>query len=84
MLAAAESMTFLVVMSPHASGMKSAQLVVSHSQGMTAAELDGTGYTGTDPGGRKDRETYYACNAGGTAGAWPILLALLALRRRRK
>jgi uncharacterized protein (TIGR03382 family) len=83
-LAAAESMSFLVVMSPHASGMKSAQLVVAHSQGMTTAELDGTGYTGTDPGGTKDRETYYACSAGGSAGAWPILLALLALRRRRK
>jgi uncharacterized protein (TIGR03382 family) len=83
-LDAAASTSFLVVMSPHAVGMKSAQLVVTHSQGMTTADLDGTAYTGTDPGGTKDRETYYACSAGGSAGAWPILLALLALRRRRK
>jgi hypothetical protein len=56
-LAAAESMTFLVVMSPHGAGMKSAQLVVVHAQGTTAADLDGNGYSGSDPGGGKDRET---------------------------
>jgi len=87
MLGAGEAMTFLVVMLPHSPGMKAAQLVVEHAQGTTTADLDGTGYGGSDTGGDKDRETYYACSAGGNAsGTWPvaILVAVLALRRRRK
>ncbi len=83
-LAPAESMTFLIVMTPHSVGTKTAQLVVEHSQGTTSADLDGDGYGGVGDGD-KDRETYYACSTGGgTARAWPIALALLALRRRRR
>lgn len=76
-----ESETYMVVMQPDTEGMKVAQLVIEHSAGTTTADLDGTA-TGT--ANNKDRETYYACRAGRGAAAWPLALALLALRRRRR
>jgi uncharacterized protein (TIGR03382 family) len=85
MLGAGGSMTFLVVMTAHAAGMKSAKLVVTHAQGTTTADLDGTGYGGSDTGGDKDRETYYACSAGGNASStWPVAILVLVLARRRR
>jgi uncharacterized protein (TIGR03382 family) len=86
-LAAAASMTFLIVMSPKSNGPKNAQLVIAHAQGTTTADLDGDGYGGSAQDDDKERETYYACSAGGGAApAWPIAFAfgLLALRRRRR
>jgi MYXO-CTERM domain-containing protein len=77
-----ESEVFMVVMQPESSGYKMAQLVIEHGEGMTLADLDGTG-DGMLTGG-KDRETYYACSTGRGAALWPIALALLALRRRRR
>ncbi|HEY5946052.1 MAG TPA: choice-of-anchor D domain-containing protein [Kofleriaceae bacterium] len=74
-----ESEVFMVAMQPHAPGYKTAQLVITHSAGTSTAELDGTG-----EGGNKDRETYYACSTGHGAALWPIALALLLLRRRRR
>jgi MYXO-CTERM domain-containing protein len=75
-----ESELFMVVMQPDTAGFKTAQLVIQHSEGATTVDLDGTG----DGGSPKDRETYYACSTGRGAALWPIALALLALRRRRR
>jgi hypothetical protein len=74
-----ESEKFTVVMQPKSSGLKSARLAIAHDQGTTFADLDGTG-----EGINKERETYYACSTGRSAGLWPLLIALLALRRRRR
>jgi MYXO-CTERM domain-containing protein len=78
-LAPTESEVFMVVMQPETPGFKIAQLVLSHSEGTTVADLDGTA-----EGSPKDRETYYSCSTGHAAAIWPIGLALLALRRRRR
>jgi hypothetical protein len=79
-LAPTQSERFMIIMQPKTAGMKVAQLVIAHDAGSTTADLDGTG----EGGGNKDRETYYACSAGRGAGLWPLLIALLALRRRRR
>ncbi len=75
----ADSETFLIVMSPHVAGAKQATLVIDHSAGMTTAAIDGIGLASNT-----DRQTYYACSTGHSTAAWPIGLALLALRRRRR
>jgi len=83
----AGSMTFTIAMSPQSTGMKMAQLQLVHSDGTnTPVDLSGMGYVDTGSGGgtKKNRETYYACDAGRPGGFAPIALALLALRRRRK
>ena len=84
-LKATESEKFMVVMQPRSGGFKSARLVINHDQGNSFADLDGTGEGAVD---NKERETYYACSTGRGfgcgVGLWPILIALLALRRRRR
>lgn len=82
-LKSTESMTLHLLMNPHALGQRVAMLVIEHSQNNTTVPLDGTAFGGSTDSGN-DRETYYACTAGHAAGAWPIALALLALRRRRR
>jgi hypothetical protein len=89
-LAPAESMDFLVVMSPHTIGTKTATLDVTHAQGVSSAALDGA-VTGTGEGSGDDRGSYYHCSASGDAtGALPIGFALgflvsgTAIRRRRR
>jgi hypothetical protein len=77
-----ESELFMVVMQPETGGYKAAQLVLEHSAGTTPVDLDGTG-DGEGTSG-KDRETYYACSTGRGAALWPIALALVLLRRRRR
>jgi hypothetical protein len=75
------SATFTLIMAPHTQGHKQSHLEIDYTGSTALVPLDG------DAGnlGSKDRETYYACAAGGSAGAvWPIGLALLALRRRRR
>ena len=74
-----ESQIVMVVMQPRSTGTKTAQLVLTHSAGQTVVDLEGDGL-----GEAKDRETYYACSTGRPSAAWPLLLALLALRRRRR
>jgi hypothetical protein len=76
-----ESEKFMIVMQPRSGGFKSSRLVINHDQGTTFVDLDGTG---DGAGNNKERETYYACSTGGAAGLSPILIALLALRRRRR
>jgi hypothetical protein len=83
----AGSMTFTIAMTPSSSGTKMAQLSLVHGDGTsTPVDLVGTGYIDNGSGGgqKKDRKTYYACDAGRPEGFAPIALALLALRRRRK
>lgn len=75
-----ESETFMVVMQPDSNGLKTAKLMIEHDQGVTTADLDGT----AEGGSEKERETYYACSTGRGAALWPIALALLVLRRRRR
>jgi len=79
-LAPTESEIIMVVMQPTTPGEKQAQLVISHAQGTTPVDLDGTG----EGGSNKERETYYACSTGRGGSPWLIALALLALRRRRR
>jgi len=75
----AMSETFLVVMSPHTTGAKVAQLDILASNGVTSVPLLGEG---TAPA--VDRETYYACATSRPATVWPVLIALgLVVRRRR-
>ncbi|HEY5920747.1 MAG TPA: choice-of-anchor D domain-containing protein [Kofleriaceae bacterium] len=76
-----ESEVFMVIMQPDNGGFKTARLVIAHSAGGTNVDLDGTG---EGEGNIKDRETYYACSTGRGAALWPLALALLALRRRRR
>ncbi len=77
-----ESEMFALVMSPHSPGVKNATLVITYDSGSTSVPLDGN--AGVGGGSGKNRETYYACSAGRPGGWWPIALALLALRRRRR
>ncbi len=74
---------FHVVMSPRTAGVKSASLVIDDDAGGALVPLDGTAFGGTD-NGNTDRHTYYACSSGGPAAAWPVMLALLFLRRRKR
>ena len=76
-----ESEIFMVIMQPDNGGYKTARLVIGHDAGGTNVDLDGTG---DGDGNNKERETYYACSTGHTTAWWPIALALLALRRRRR
>jgi MYXO-CTERM domain-containing protein len=78
-----ESRTFNVAMTPRSVGPKSAMLVIASDQGPTSVLFDGTGIGGSNSGNAQ-RETYYACSVGGGSAAWPIGVALLALRRRRR
>ncbi len=89
-LAPTESMMFMVIMQPETSGLKVAQLVISHDAGTTLVDLDGTAEGDDDVAGGKDRETYYGCSAGRAGVGWPVMLlwlgafALLVPRRRRR
>lgn len=87
MLGNGESQMFLVQMTPHTSGDKTATLLVELANGdFKEVPLDGTGFgdTGSGSGSNKDRETYYACGVGRAAPAWPIALAVLLVLRRRR
>jgi MYXO-CTERM domain-containing protein len=83
----AGSMTFTITMTPQTIGAKTALLSLVHGDGTsTPVMLTGAGISdsGSGSGGKKNRHTYYACDAGRPGGFAPIALALLALRRRRK
>jgi len=78
-----QSETFTLAMTPRTTGQKSATLDIDYAGGLTGVALQGDGF-GSDSGGTKPRETYYACGAGRPVALWPIALALLALVRRRR
>ena len=75
-----DSETFLIVMSPHASGNQEAALDITDSTGTHVVMLRGNG---VEPA--VDRETYYACSTSNGRAAWPIGLAVvLTVGRRRR
>jgi MYXO-CTERM domain-containing protein len=78
-LADSDSETFLIVMSPHVSGVKQASLDITDSTGTHMIALRGNG---VEP--PVDRETYYACSTSNGRGAWPIGLALAVMVGRRR
>lgn len=89
----ASSADWLVVLTPHTGGSKTADFVVDYDGGSARVTLNGQGLTDTPgtPGGTGDIPSYYTCSAGGAGGAGgavasgPLGLALvLVLRRRRR
>lgn len=80
-----ETEEFLIIMSPKLlPGNRTANFVVTHSDGKTTARLDGTAI-GELPEDTKGPETYYECSAGGSGGAFVGLAILgLLIRRRRR
>ncbi len=82
-VAPSSSARYLVVLSPRTVGTKHAQLVIDHDVGSTIIPLDGEGL-GPNDGTPIDTTSYYACSAGGSFAAWPIVLAVaFGLRRKR-
>lgn len=85
-VASTKNAEFLIIASPDSIGAKEALFKVDHPGGTVTVNLLGDGI-GEDPGGDDDavdgRPSYYACSTGHASHAWPLLLALLALRRRR-
>ena len=77
------SQQYVIVMLPQSPGLKSAQLEVDYAGSSAMVPLTGVGSSDVNP---KDRETYYACSAGGGRGtaAWPIAVACAWLARRRR
>ena len=74
-----KSETFLIVMSPHRTGAKAAQLQIQSSAGTNAVDLTGNGVTP-----EVDRETYYACSSGRGTASWPVAGALVLIVGRRR
>ena len=85
-IATTQNGEFLVIASPDSVGVKDALFKVDHPGGTITINLLGDGLgegPGGDDTGDDGRPSYYACSTGHAAHAWPLLLALLALRRRR-
>jgi MYXO-CTERM domain-containing protein len=82
------SASWLVVMNAQTVGEKDATFEIDYDSGSATVPLTGVAFdpnaAGSDGGGGTDKSSYYACSAGRGAALWPIGLALLALRRRRK
>lgn len=78
---------FLVIASPDSVGVKEAIFKVDHPGGTISINLLGDGLgeeVGGDDEGDDGRPSYYACSTGNAVHAWPLLLALVLLRRRRR
>jgi uncharacterized protein (TIGR03382 family) len=71
---------WLVVFAPRTVGDKTATFSVDFEGGTTSVMLLGEGIGGILEGPKG----YYACSAAGASALWPIGLALLVLRRRRR
>jgi len=71
--------SWLIVLQAHSVGPKQATFSVDYDGGTASVDLVGEGLQVADP-----RGSYYACSTGRPAALWPIALALLALRRRRR
>lgn len=85
-VATTQNAEFLIIASPDSVGAKEALFKVDHPGGTITINLLGDGL-GDDPGGVDEgddgRPSYYACSTGHAAHAWPLLFALLLIRRRR-
>jgi hypothetical protein len=87
-VAANATASWLVVMNAQTPGDVSATFEVDYSGGSATVALVGEPYdpsagSGSD-GTSSDKSSYYACNTGRGVALWPIALALVALRRRRR
>lgn len=80
-LAASGVAKWLVVFTPKRVGMQSATFSVDYEGGTATVALSGEGIGALIGGGPKG---YYACSVGGSSTLWPLGLALLVLRRRRR
>jgi MYXO-CTERM domain-containing protein len=87
MVAANTTVSWLVVMNSQLPGQLAATFEVDYSGGSATVALVGEPYdpSGSDTGtSSSDKSSYYACSTGRGAALWPIALALVALRRRRR
>jgi uncharacterized protein (TIGR03382 family) len=73
---------WLIVLTPHTVGIKSATFLVDYDGGTAMVPLDGEGLGAGGTSGEKS--SYYACSAGGATGAWPIVLVVAFVARRRR
>jgi MYXO-CTERM domain-containing protein len=81
--------SWLIVLQAHSAGLKQATFVVDHDGGTASFALQGEGIDTSAPPPpppivAAERGSYYACATGGPSALWPIAVALLALRRRRR
>lgn len=81
-LAPLQLATLEIGFTPRRRGPRIAALTVASSKGPLIVQLRGDGLD--DPAPTRDTTSFYACRAAGPAGAAPLLLALLGLRRRRR
>jgi len=77
------SAVYLIVTHPNNAGALTATLQIRYAGGMAEVPLVGTG-TGDDPNRIIEPSTYYSCSAGTGRSAWPLGVALLLLRRRKR
>jgi hypothetical protein len=79
---------WLLIGQPHDVGTKTATFSVDYPGGTASVELAVNGVSDAPPAGGDDlggvNTSYYACSTGTAAGAWPLLLALVPILRRRK
>lgn len=84
------SATWLLVMNAQTPGTKNATFEIDYDSGSAFVALTGEPFDPTGSGsgaagsGTDDKSSYYACSTGHAVALWPIALALLALRRRRR
>ncbi len=82
------TVSWLVVMNAQTPGDVSATFEVDYSGGSATVALVGEPYdpsAGSDSGSSSgDKSSYYACSTGRGVALWPIAIALVALRRRRR
>jgi hypothetical protein len=77
--------SWLIVLQAHSAGLKQATFAVDHDGGTARFALQGEGIdTSAPPVVAAARGSYYACATGRASALWPIAVALLALRRRRR
>jgi hypothetical protein len=90
MVAANSTVSWLVVMNAQTPGDVGATFEVDYTGGSATVALVGEPYdpnagSGTDGGGSSgEKSSYYACSTGRGVALWPIAIALVALRRRRR
>ena len=79
--------SWLIVLQAHSTGLKQATFAVDYDGGTASFALQGEGLDPSvppPPGASAARGSYYACASGRPSSLWPVAVALLALRRRRR
>jgi len=84
------NVSWLLVMNAQTPGTKTATFEIDYAGGSAFVALTGEPFdpsgsgSGSAGSGSDDKSSYYACNTGHAVAVWPVGLALLALRRRRR